>query len=187
MGQSPQHLFLCRKSRGVLKKYTKQEPNCNNFVYIGMEIRDNILESVDIDEIIGGTFVIPSYIKEIANWAFCGIEELQEITIPDSVVVIGWRAFRDCFSLKKVSLSSSVKKIKLGAFYDCSSLEEIIIPASIESIGEDSFWGCHNLTNIIAPEHIKKEIEWQVAISKFSKPNEKIAQKFQEMRTKLQD
>jgi hypothetical protein len=86
------------------------------------------------------------------------------LIIPDSIEIIGLWAFRDCTSLQSVTITNPNIEFEM-----------------------DVFKGCHNLTNIIAPEHIKKEIEWQVTLARFAQPNEKVAQKFQEMRTKLQD
>jgi hypothetical protein len=84
-------------------------------------------------------------------------------------------------------IPDSIKAIGIGAFYKCTSIESITITNPHIKFGRGVFDGCHNLTSIIAPEHIKKEIEWQVTISKFAQPNEKIAQKLQEWKAKLEE
>lgn len=53
-----------------------------------------------------------SKLKEIKSCAFKDLE-IEEITIPDSVVVIGKEAFANCRSLKKVNISPSSKLEKI--------------------------------------------------------------------------
>jgi hypothetical protein len=150
-----------------------------------MKIQDKVLVEVTNEDIVDGTFAIPSSIKEIGGWAFADCTSLTHIIIPDSVKWIGLLAFRGCTSLTSIVLSPSVTEIDDEAFLRCTSLASIVIPDSVEVFGDNAFRGCHNLTNIIAPEHIKKEIEWQATLARFAQPNEKIAQKFQELRDLL--
>jgi hypothetical protein len=129
-----------------------------------MKIENNVLVDVINEDIVDGTFIIPDSVKWIGDWAFENCTSLVSIVIPHSIEKIGNWAFRGCTSLSSITITN---------------------PNTV--LGEDVFKGCHNLTNIIAPEHIKKEIEWQATLARFAQPNEKIAKKFQELRTKLQE
>jgi hypothetical protein len=151
-----------------------------------MKIQGNVLFDVINKDIVDGTFIIPDSVEWIRWRAFENCTSLKEIIIPDSVVLIRNWAFYRCTSLKEVIVSDSVKSIQHWAFENCTSLESITITNPNTKFGIDVFKRCHNLANIIAPEHIKKEIEWQEVLARFAQPNEKIAQKLKEWKTKLQ-
>ena len=88
---------------------------------------------------------------------FSGCKKLENITIPDSVTVIGNLVFYNCESLTNITIPDGVTTIGSSAFSGCSNLEgEIIIPASVTSIGQSTFADCENLTNIKIPEGVTK-------------------------------
>ena len=49
---------------------------------------------------------------------------LTSISIPDSVVSIGYAAFFNCAELTSVTLPDSLKSISPGAFSGCESLDQ---------------------------------------------------------------
>lgn len=68
---------------------------------------------------------------------------LVEITIPNSVTVIGEYAFYQCKTLKRVFFqeNSKLKSIENGSFCQ-TGLEEINIPNSVVNIGDYAFQEC---------------------------------------------
>lgn len=84
---------------------------------------------------------------EIVNGVLvkCLNQDITDITIPDSVTIIGHDAFSGCNSLVSVTIPDSVTIIGNGAFVDCSSLTNIKIPDSVTSIGDVAFFGCSNI------------------------------------------
>lgn len=122
---------------------------------------------------------IPNSITKIEDWAFMRTG-LNEITIPNSMIEIGLKAFQDCKNLSLVnfnathctimgSLDSEVFKgcavttVNIGenveiipdhAFSHCTGLWDIYIPISVTSIGERSFYYCDKLTNVTIPEFV---------------------------------
>ena len=70
--------------------------------------------------------------------AFRNCENLESITIPDSVTSIGDSAFNHCSKLTSITIPNSVTSISYGAFWSCSSLKSITIPDSVTSIGPDA-------------------------------------------------
>ena len=80
--------------------------------------------------------------------AFAGCSSLTNITLPNSVTSIGFRAFKNCSSLTSITIPNGVTGIGDGTFSDCPRLVSITIPKSVTSIDYLAFSGCSNLTNI---------------------------------------
>ncbi|MBQ6346291.1 MAG: leucine-rich repeat domain-containing protein, partial [Clostridia bacterium] len=99
----------------------------------------------------GGDVVIPNSVTVIGEKAFYECDSLTSVSIPDSVTSIGEDAFYRCSSLISVSIPDSVTSIGEDAFYRCSSLISVSIPDSVTSIGEDAFYRCSSLTSVSIP------------------------------------
>ena len=91
-----------------------------NFVY-----EDDILFNKDKSRIISfrnqniRSYVIPSSVTSIGDYAFWYCDSLSEIVIPSSVTSIGDHAFSDCYSLSEIVIPSSVTSIGDSAFSRC--------------------------------------------------------------------
>ena len=126
-----------------------------NFVY-----EDDILFNKDKSRIISfrnqniETYVIPSSVTSIGDWAFSYCFSLSEIVISSSVTSIGDSAFSWCLSLSEIVIPSSVTSIGKGAFSSCSHLSEIVIPSSVTSIGDWAFENCSSLSEIVIPSSV---------------------------------
>lgn len=97
--------------------------------------------------------IIPSSVKVIEEYAFCGCNKLKELTIPNGVYEIGHAAFANCSALEKVNIPTSVKIIKDSVFQG-TNLKEIIIPDSVISIEAQAFYECRCLESIIIPNNV---------------------------------
>ncbi|MDE7163290.1 MAG: leucine-rich repeat domain-containing protein [Clostridia bacterium] len=101
--------------------------------------------------------VIPSVyngkpVEEIGHFHF---DNLESVTIPDSVKVIGEQAFSGCSNLKNVTIGSGVTTIGKSAFGGCNSLESITLPDNVTTIEESAFEQCHNLKNVTLGKGVK--------------------------------
>ncbi|MDE5877461.1 MAG: C10 family peptidase, partial [Muribaculaceae bacterium] len=85
-------------------------------------IRDNFdsVESLDLSGIEN---------ESIPEGAFAGMENLQEVTLPETVTEIGAGAFEGCTNIATLTLPS-VAAIGEGAFEGCTSLTSLIIPSA---------------------------------------------------------
>ncbi len=72
--------------------------------------------------------------------------------VPNTIVAIGYRSFKDCIGLTNITIPTSVEKISGDAFYGCSRLMEITIPSSVTSIVGYPFYGCSDLETIVVED-----------------------------------
>ena len=84
--------------------------------------KKRLLEGVDIN-----TFHILPGTEVICDSAFENCDNLQQITIPNSVTHIGDCAFKHC-NLRQITIPNSVTNIGDGAFRSCYNLQQITIP-----------------------------------------------------------
>lgn len=103
--------------------------------------------------------VIPFGVTEIGNSTLEGVFEghgnLKSVVIPDSVRIIGPKAFRDT-GLTEVIIPNSVTKICWEAFCGCGSLSSVHIGDGVTEIGQYAFVRCYELTSMNFPDSVKK-------------------------------
>ena len=88
---------------------------------------------------------LPEGLKEIYRGAF-EYSGLESISIPNSVLVIGSNAFRECKNLETVNIGNGVQVIEYNAFSNCSALTTVTIGNGIKSIDHTAFENCSSLT-----------------------------------------
>lgn len=86
---------------------------------------------------------IPDGVKSIGEYAFEHCESLSDITLGDSISVMGKNVFSSCYSIDVIDfLPASLKEIPPSAFFECMLVEEIHIPEGVTHIGDSAFTGC---------------------------------------------
>lgn len=122
-------------------------------------------------------------VTSIGDYAFCGLSELETVTIPDGVTSIGKSALSECTSLKSISIPDSLTEINTF-FSGCPQLEyneygnayylgndanpyvalvkakdifisSVDIHSSASFILTSAFSSCRNLSSITIPDNIK--------------------------------
>ena len=100
----------------------------------------------------GGDIVIPDTVTMIGPKAFKGNDNVTSVTIPGSVSTIGYHAFDGCSQLKSVKFSDPKDgadlTIRIAAFHDCPKLEEATVPACAKYVTANIFKGCKSLKEI---------------------------------------
>ena len=81
---------------------------------------------------------------------------VTDVTIPESVTVIGSGAFHDCETITNVMIPDSVKKIESSAFAGCSSLKNVRLPKDLDRVDSSVFCNCTSLESIVIPENVEK-------------------------------
>lgn len=98
---------------------------------------------------------IPDNIIEIGNRAFKECDILS-VTIPSSIKTIGNNAFQYCSNLETVTFcGENLQSIGNSAFYGCVSLKEITLPNSVTEIGKRIFVGCSSLHSIMLSNNLQ--------------------------------
>lgn len=92
-------------------------------------------------------------VTAIGNHAF-SYSSITKLTIPETITIIGYCAFKSSSGLKTVTIPSSVKNTGEYAFSECYTLTDVVIKNGVETIGYGSFSWCNSLTNITLPNSI---------------------------------
>lgn len=98
-------------------------------------------------------------ITEIPADCFKGNTLLTEMILPESIRVIGSRAFYDCNTLRIDKLPQSLVEIKDSAFYCCYSLKITELPDNLVSLGKSAFQYCSLLRSITAGPNLKGKLD----------------------------
>ncbi len=91
----------------------------------------------------------------IGECAFAEARDLQEISLPESLVSIGEGAFRECASLQLLALPQGVTIVPKEMCLRCESLEEIDFTAALTEIGSFAFTGCAELRRLVLPSLLR--------------------------------
>lgn len=92
--------------------------------------------------------VISDGVCSISSYAFVGLIQIREISIPNSVTAIGTNAFYGCTGLTSVTIPDSVTFIYNKAFGNCTNLQSVTMGTGITNISFETFDGCHALSSI---------------------------------------
>ena len=86
---------------------------------------------------------------------FGGCSNLEDITIPPNIEVIGTGALSGCKKISKIKLPDSCWSIASFAFNECENLKYIEIPANTELVSTNAFKGCKNLVVVFLDDNEK--------------------------------
>ena len=100
------------------------------------------------------SFIISENVEKLPASLCYKMSDLQSITIPEKVNMIGDYTFNGCTSLTSITIPENVYSIGASAFNGCSSLTSITLPENLYSMGERAFNGCSSLTSITIPENV---------------------------------
>ena len=100
-----------------------------------------------------GSYVIPTSVASIGDYAFCFCFSLTSVTIPNGVTSIGDYAFCFCWGLTSVTIPNGVTSIGDDVFSSCFGLTSVTIPNSVTSIGYDAFLYC-DLSSVTIPNGV---------------------------------
>ncbi|MBE6681006.1 MAG: hypothetical protein E7600_01800 [Ruminococcaceae bacterium] len=126
-------------------RFEDAEPEYDAPWYRYRETIDNVIVEAGVTSIGNQAF---SCFRLVLYYESIG-GPLTSISIPDTVVKIGERAFEHCSSLESIVIPNSVTSIGNRAFNCCTSLKEIFIPASVTSLGRQVIGGLVSQDEVI--------------------------------------
>lgn len=91
----------------------------------------------------GKTYLVTA----IGENAFKSATNLESVTLPEGLIIIGNQAFYQS-GVKTVSLPSTLSSLGASAFRECKNLQGIVLPDALKDVAEYSFYGCSNLKTV---------------------------------------
>ena len=119
-------------------------------------INTNMTNLVELDIFNTKTLSVPA--KAFNQYDNSVNTKLTNVKLPNSVIELGYRAFRNCEKLTQINIPDGVKTIPTSSFSGCKNLQNITLPKELTSINERAFFQCASLTEMIVPEGVT-EIE----------------------------
>lgn len=111
-------------------------------------------------ELIKGKVVIPDLhedgkpITKIAKFGFLRCKNITGVILPDTVTVIGIKAFDHCQSVSRFRLPDSITEIQNGAFNYCIALSSVRVPKNVTLLNDGIFSNCEQLSEVSLSEGI---------------------------------
>ena len=94
----------------------------------------------------------PDHQKDYTLRSFCN--QIQSVTIPESVTSIGRQAFNSCDGLESLTIEGPIQSMGIFAFELCASLTTLSLGENIKTIGDYAFYRCDDLTNVTIPQSV---------------------------------
>ncbi len=94
------------------------------------------------------TIQIQEGVEEIRSGAFYECENLEHITLPDSVRIIHDEAFARCKRLVLDKLPEQCEVIWVGAFSACESIRQLTLGENLAYLSAQAFYGCKSLVTV---------------------------------------
>lgn len=79
----------------------------------------------------------------------------SNVSIPDTVEVIGERAFENNLNVELVVVPNSVKRIEKYAFWGCENLDNVVLGKGLTEVGDYAFTNCKALNHMSVPSNIR--------------------------------
>lgn len=104
------------------------------------------------------SFAVPSGVRTLARYAFCGQTGLSNLALPDGLKDIHDYAFSRS-GLRSLAIPDSVTNVYGSICYECPSLREVVIGDGVTELGTcagwNDFYGCSSLENVTLGESVE--------------------------------
>ncbi len=99
---------------------------------------------------------LPETVTKIEAEAFGGCTNLVYVSIPDTVEIVGNKAFYNCSCLSSLPLlGGSVTNWGSSVFRYCTGIEKLTVPGNMKSIPDYMFANCSNLADVVVSEGVE--------------------------------
>lgn len=189
-------IVACKKSGANIKVFEYETMDDGNIKITGLTDKGkndskltipSQLDGKNVTIIESGAFkdntnvtevVVSDGVKSINSNVFYNCKALEKITIPQSVEIIGMKAFANTRwesveyeshteivvnnilvgvkeGLSEYTIPEAVKIIASGVFYNNTEIKSITLNNNIEKIGDYAFSGCTQITELNLPDSVK--------------------------------
>lgn len=93
---------------------------------------------------------------QIPAWTLFDCVSLRELSLPQSVEIIGDSALQNCKSLEGLILPAALKQIRAAALSRCMALKEIDFPSELQYLGHGAFYRCVSLRKVSLPQTLQE-------------------------------
>lgn len=122
-------------------------PDGVKFVGALFSTRDNWGNETD-SVVQAKKIIFPDSVEGIADLAFFGNDNLEEVVLSNNIKEITDQTFYYCENLKKITLPEKLETLGANAFSNCKKLEEVVIPAGVTELCTGVFDSCESLKNV---------------------------------------
>lgn len=110
----------------------------------------------------------------MGDYAFAGCSNLQEVTLPGSVDIVGVFSFKGCTGLREIVIPEGVRVLASKAFQFCSALKKVYLPSTLIDVDMRAFGKCESLEEVF---YQGSEEQWeQIMISRSASDNQYLVQ-----------
>lgn len=90
-------------------------------------------------------------VVQLDHLAFAGCEQLETLTLPETITDIGLAPFRDCVALRRLELPASLRGglPPTGVFRGCRQLREVVFGSAPEVLARGCFAWCDALERLV--------------------------------------
>ena len=134
------------------------ERGCRNRKETINDENDFIIKDGVLKQYVGkdADVVLPNSVKVIGAKAFYNSDTLVTLECNEGLTTIKEKAFEGCKALNSVYFPNSLAHIEDDAFYNCLVLNEVMIEKGLLSIGTYAFSKCPNLYAIKIPKSVNR-------------------------------
>lgn len=140
---------------GTTENQTEAEPECKEDDFVTESLGDGTCK---LTAYIGGSgvVVIPESIRgeTVIEIDGVGTMGITKVVLPDTVEIIGFRAFNCCMDLEEIVFGKGLKQVDYFAFNACDSLTELVFPEGMTTLSEMPLGICANLKEIYIPASV---------------------------------
>ena len=123
----------------------------SNIDFQGGVIREMMFSGESIADDIILNFIFPSNkIKTVESMAFMNLGNIKQITVPNSITMVGEYGFAYCYQLERLEFERGIQTIWPNSFIVAEKLKELIIPDTVKSIESESL-GNSGITELTIP------------------------------------
>ncbi|MCM1508662.1 MAG: leucine-rich repeat domain-containing protein [Ruminococcus flavefaciens] len=103
--------------------------------------------------------IIEDGVTEIGECAFYDLEQLTDVTFPNTLEKIGNFAFQNT-GITEINLGENVVSIGMNSFAACDNLTHVTLNENLKIIGKEAFYYSDNLKTLYIPPSVTTIVDW---------------------------